>query len=83
MLDLKLLEEQLDKALALETSESLTSWLLNRRLKKYVSNFGEGTFKNIPSNRVEITQSKEHLINNKTPFFTQDYYSTCDYLIAA
>lgn len=37
MLDLELLERQLDEALSGETTESMTSWLLNRRLKKYVS----------------------------------------------
>lgn len=33
MLNLKLLEKQLDEALDIETSESMTVWLLNRRLK--------------------------------------------------
>ena len=58
MLDLKLLEEQLDKALVLETSESLTSWLLNRRLKKYVSNFGEGTLKTFLQTELKLLSQK-------------------------
>jgi hypothetical protein len=32
MLDLKKLERQLDEALEKETSESLTTWLLNQRI---------------------------------------------------
>lgn len=44
MLDLKLLEKQLDEVLEQETSETMTSWLLVRRLKKYVNTLGEGSF---------------------------------------
>lgn len=35
MLNLELLERQLDEALAKETSETMTTWLYDRRLKKY------------------------------------------------
>ncbi|WP_367914801.1 hypothetical protein [Leadbetterella sp. DM7] len=84
MLDLELLERQLDEALFRETTESMTSWLLNRRLKKYVSGLQEGIFKNIPSNKTAITQSKEHIVrNSNTQNFTQDYYSDDDYMLAA
>ncbi|WP_396188074.1 hypothetical protein [Flavobacterium sp.] len=84
MLDLELLEKQLDEVLAQETSETMTTWLYNRRLKKYVSTLGEGTFANIPSNKIEITQTKEHIVKNNTADFSQDYnYSDCDYLFAA
>jgi len=64
MLDLKLLEKQLDEVLAKESSETMISWLLDRRLKKYVSTLGEGLFANIPSNKIEIIKTKEHLIEN-------------------
>lgn len=47
MLDLKKLEEKLDKALATETSESLTSWLQEKRLRTFLQSLGEGTFENI------------------------------------
>lgn len=85
MLDLELLEKQLDEVLAQETSETMTTWLYNRRLKKYVSTLGEGTFINIPSNnKIEITQTKEHIVKNNTNDFSQDYScSECDYLFAA
>ena len=39
MLNLNKLEEKLDQALANETEESLTTWLLNKRVKSYL---GEG-----------------------------------------
>jgi hypothetical protein len=42
MLDLKKLEKNLDKALAKETTESLTNWLQEKRVKKILSSFIEG-----------------------------------------
>lgn len=84
MLDLNILEKQLDEVLAQETSETMTTWLYNRRLKKYISSFGEGTFANIPSNKIEITQTKEHTVKNNSQEFSQDYNSLdCEYLLAA
>lgn len=43
MLDLQKLEEQLEKALANETSESLTNWLQEKRLRSHLQSLGEGT----------------------------------------
>lgn len=84
MLNLELLERQLDEALAKETSETMTTWLYDRRLKKYIFSLGEGTFANIPSNKIEIIQTKEHTVKNKTKEFSQDYnYSNYEYLFAA
>ena len=40
MLDLKKLEEKLDKSLADETSESLTNWLQEKRLRTYLQSLG-------------------------------------------
>lgn len=42
MLDLKKLELKLDEALAKETTESLTKWLLEKRAKSYIAYLGEG-----------------------------------------
>lgn len=42
MLDLKELEKKLDSALEKETSESLSAWLLNKRLRNYSSYLGLG-----------------------------------------
>lgn len=42
MLDLNKLEKQLDEALAKESPESLTNWLLNNRKKNYINYLGEG-----------------------------------------
>ena len=47
MLDLKKLEDKLDKALANETSESLTIWLQEKRLRNHLQSLGEGRFENI------------------------------------
>jgi phosphoribosyl-ATP pyrophosphohydrolase len=44
MLDLKKLEEKLDNALANETSESLTNWLQEKRLKTILQTVSESTF---------------------------------------
>ena len=44
MLDLKKLEKNLDKALASETKETLTSWLQEKRLRTFMQSLGEGTF---------------------------------------
>jgi hypothetical protein len=49
MLNLNNLEKKLDEALALETKESLTNWLKEKRLKKYLSSFGEGELCQIAS----------------------------------
>lgn len=47
MLDLKKLEEKLDKALANETNESLANWLQEKRLSTYLQSLGEGKFENL------------------------------------
>jgi hypothetical protein len=47
MLDLKKLEEKLDNALANETSESLTNWLQEKRLKAILQSVNGGTFENM------------------------------------
>lgn len=44
MLNLKELENQLDQALAKETEESLTTWLLEKRAKSYLAQLGLGQF---------------------------------------
>lgn len=84
MLDLKLLEKQLDEVLSKETSESISSWLNNRRLKNCISAIlGDGEFNDISVNEIEITQSKERNITNKAQDFTQDCVCDFDYLLAA
>lgn len=44
MLDLKEMEKRLDDALAKETEESLTMWLLKKRHKNYFSGNGKIEF---------------------------------------
>ncbi len=80
MLDLKKLEEKLDKALANETSESLTSWLQEKRLRTFLQSLREGTFSNINS-----TCSGKVIKSQKVNFeilFNEISYSQ-DYPIAA
>lgn len=76
MLDLKLLEEKLDLALSMESSESLTVWLQEKRLNTFLNSLGEGSFSSISKFHVEYI-----LVNQKVNFdakfsslpFTQDY----------
>ena len=42
MLNLKSLEEKLDKALEAETPESLKKWLFEKRKKSFLMQFGAG-----------------------------------------
>ena len=83
MLNLDLLEKQLDEVLSKETSETLFSWLRERRFKNCISaTLGDGEFNNIPNNEVEIVQSKKQNITNKAQGFIQDYMFN-EYLLAA
>lgn len=50
MIDLKELERRLDEALAKETSESLSSWLLNQRKDNLASFLGAGSFAQFKGN---------------------------------
>lgn len=68
MLNLELLEKRLDEVLEKETSETMTSWLLNRRLKKYISLLGEGNFINKPSNKLFVSQSRSFTVEAKKKF---------------
>ena len=76
MLDLKKLEERLDKALANETAESLTKWLQEKRLRTYLQSLGEGTFSDTYStcsNTVLKTQTVNFKIQFSEILFSQDY----------
>lgn len=73
MLDLKLLEKQLDDVLAKETSETMSLWLSNRRLKKYLSCFGEGDFIFMPTNKSFVSQSKGIRVDNEISKFSTEY----------
>ncbi|MCZ2397307.1 MAG: hypothetical protein LC100_12295 [Chitinophagales bacterium] len=84
MLDLKKLEEKLDKALAQETEESLTNWLLAKRnYNTFIESLGEGNFDKL--NNILI-KSETILgpddINISKPEF-QEMPSNPDYPIAA
>ncbi len=74
MLDLNNLEKKLDKALALETKESLTNWLKEKRLKKYLSSFGEGELCQISSEQpVKVKLSASFNFEIKVNSFNPTY----------
>ncbi|GIM55774.1 MULTISPECIES: hypothetical protein [Capnocytophaga] len=75
MLDLELLEKRLDEVLEKETSETLTSWLMSRRLKKYISSLGEGDVVDMPIEKVLFHQSKTFLVEMKNNEFSAMYNS--------
>ena len=87
MLNLKLLERQLDEVLAMETSETMTSWLFKRRLNKFISSsIGDGNLLNMASDKLFILQSKSFTVDKKIEEFSKEYSSTdimSDYLFAA
>lgn len=80
MLDLKKLEEKLDKALANETSESLTSWLQEKKLRTYLQALGEGTIEDISSSNTK-TFPKSQTVCFDIQF--SEVLISQDYLIAA
>lgn len=86
MLDLKLLEKKLDKALENETSESLTSWLLNRRLKMYISSLSEGSIESMSVAKLNISQTKSYTVSANSRDFLKgspDFYNETEFFIAA
>lgn len=86
MLDLKLLEKKLDEVLKTETSETLTSWLFNRRLKSFIYLLGEGDFINMPNNEILISQSESFIVESEINEYSTEYsseYNDNDYLSAA
>ncbi|HBI81925.1 MAG TPA: hypothetical protein DDY04_08305 [Bacteroidales bacterium] len=59
MLNLKLLEQKLDNALANETQESLTQWLYSKRLREFL---GKGSFEPL----IEKSTNFNRFIENTT-----------------
>lgn len=83
MLDLELLEKQLDEVLSQETSETMTSWLFNRRLKKYISSWGDGDFIDMPSNRISFSRAASYNIDIIIQEYTTEITSCSDMFTAA
>jgi hypothetical protein len=83
MLDLELLEKQLDEVLSQETSETMTSWLFNRRLKKYISLFGEGEFIDMPGNQLSFSRAVSYNIDTKIQEYTTEITNNTDMLFTA
>lgn len=72
MLDLKKLEAKLELVLASESSESLTTWLQEKRLRSYLQSLGDGSFSVIRKicSQTTITNRKSHFETtfNSVPF---------------
>lgn len=88
MLNLTLLEEKLDKALANETAATLSSWLLNKRLKEHSAYFENGNFEEVKSsfNRKMIEASCKNADTSFTFFDdkeTKDLFVIPEYSMAA
>ena len=82
MLNLELLEKKLDEVLDKETSETMTSWLISRRLKKYISLLGEVEVLNMPTNSIVVSQSKNFIVASDIKEFSTEYTDN-EYLFAA
>lgn len=83
MLDLELLEKQLDEVLSKETSETMSSWLSNRRLKKYISFLGDGEYIDMPSNHLSFSRAASHQIDTEIQEYTTEITSNTDMLFTA
>jgi hypothetical protein len=55
MLNLKELEQKLDNALAKETTESLSNWLAEKRIKSNLALLGEGSIQHQKQLQVKFT----------------------------
>jgi hypothetical protein len=73
MINLQALEEKLNKVLETETKESLTTWLLQKRIKNLLNCMGEGDI--LPLNKqsfhVERIESYEFVIESQTIEFDE------------
>ncbi len=72
MIDFKEIERRLNEALEKETSESLTTWLLNERSEGIKSFLGNGTINSLHGNPTSFIQKVEEVLqydshNNSTP----------------
>lgn len=64
MLNLKELEKRLDDALAKETKESLTSWLMSKRFKNFITGSGEGEFDILLSKSSTLSDSNRAVVKD-------------------
>lgn len=72
MLDLDELERKIDAALAQETPESLTNWLMNKRASNVESYIGEGDY--VPYH-FSFLESKEEVKGQKPASISCDIYA--------
>ena len=71
MIDLNKLDEEIDKLFEKETSDSLTKWLLNKRLGNINKLIGNGKFVSMQSQRNQIFASRQ-----KANFNQEDCYTS-------
>ncbi len=60
MIDLDKLDKEIDELLEQETSDSLTKWLLNKRLGGFTKLLGEGSFVNMQSKKQPVFSCKKN-----------------------
>jgi hypothetical protein len=70
MVDLDKLDKEIEELLENETSDSLTKWLLNRRLGNINNLIGKGTFIGMQSKRESVFSCSQ-----KANFKTKDSYT--------
>ena len=83
MIDLDKIESQIDAALAEETQESLTSWLLNKRNKGFSQFLGDGIFTSLESASFSFRPSHDVVIVTDTNKSISDNSTEEVYLFAA
>ncbi|MDR2449096.1 MAG: hypothetical protein LBD52_03975 [Prevotellaceae bacterium] len=62
MLDLHKLEQSIDEALASETTESLTEWLLNQRDRNLSAFLGDGYFEALAPTSIIFKQNTNSVL---------------------
>jgi hypothetical protein len=67
MIDLDKLDKEIDRLFEMETSDSLTKWLLNKRFGNVNILLGKGSFVNMSSQRQAVFSDKRQAVFNKKP----------------
>ncbi len=80
MLNLQELEANLDKALSLETPETLTAWLMSKRMKNFHNILGKGKFVQIDS---VVFKHIRGASTNSMPNSESSIMDECDCTLAA
>lgn len=69
MIDLNKLDKEIDELFEQETSDSLTKWLLNKRLGDYTKLLGKGSFINMQNKKQSVFSRKQNARYNSEDDF--------------